>query len=409
MDTSRRSRRAAILLILATSASLTAAAQVRYRPTETGPWRPWSFTAAPASRQSRGATAADVAAFEKRLQELAGIIRRAPAVATPIGFAGEMWGSLSSYAAPPGGQAGRAVPLAGSLSFGAFPLIEFERNGRKMNEDLKGGETMLLQFVVNEIDGAMYGTSRPQGWGAAELDAFVEPASGPPVAGLTRVGNVFVVKQNPKPLWVPFPLGDALQPLFDDRRGVFEQRRAAYAKATAEFAEWQTPAKRAERRAGWQKSAAQMAGGGAEFLANMEKADPQIEAATRERLAAGGPEDRAVREAEREFREVESLVTGLTDQRRRAASCYDDRASRLQDRFRAGESAPASCRPLVRPNRDYFDPKLPRSTPQVLMVAAFTRCLTRESMAETTRGGCVINRALVDSLDWNAVRAWLDR
>jgi hypothetical protein len=44
------------------------------------------------------------------------------------------------------------------------------------------------------------------------------------------------------------------------------------------------------------------------------------------------------------------------------------------------------------------------------MIAGFTRCLTKDSMALTTpRGGCVINRALVDSLDWNAVRAWLDR
>jgi hypothetical protein len=27
----------------------------------------------------------------------------------------------------------------------------------------------------------------------------------------------------------------------------------------------------------------------------------------------------------------------------------------------------------------------------------------------TTRGGCVVNRALVETMDWDAVRAWLDR
>ena len=71
--------------------------------------------------------------------------------------------------------------------------------------------------------------------------------------------------------------------------------------------------------------------------------------------------------------------------------------------------APASCRALVRPNWSYFDAALPRAAPQVVMIAAFTRCLSRDAARATTRGGCVVNRALVDSMDWDAVRAWLDR
>jgi hypothetical protein len=394
-----------VLISSCALASLTAG-QVRYRPTETGPWRPWSFTAIASVRQASGATAADVQAFEKRLQELAAIVKRAPGVATPIGFAGELFGSLlsASEASPP---PKRSAPLVGALSFGAFPLIEFERGGRKVNEDLKGGETELLQFSVNQIDGSMYGTSRPGGWGSAQVDAFVEPASGPPVAGLIRAGDVFVVKQNPKPLWVPFALADALQPVLDDRRALYEQRRDEYQKALAEFTDWQTPAKRAARRADWRQSAATMPGGGAEFLANMEKSDPQIEAATRARLAPGGPDDKGVRDAERDFREAESALAALSPEGRRAPSCYDGNAQRLADRFRQKEGAPASCRALVTPNRDYFDARLPRTAPQVLMIASFTRCLTRESMAATIRGGCVVNRALVDSMDWDAVRAWL--
>src|SRR6185436_7630376 len=117
------------VLAICVLASVTVIAQVRYRATETGPWRPWSFTAVNDARQSRGATAAEVQAFQTRLQELAAIIKRAPGVSPPIGFAGELWGSLTSHD-PLTGQAGRAVPLAGALSFGAFPLIEFERGGR---------------------------------------------------------------------------------------------------------------------------------------------------------------------------------------------------------------------------------------------------------------------------------------
>ena len=380
---------------------------MRYRPTETGPWRPWSFSAISSVRQSTGATAADVQAFEKRLQELAAIVKRAPGVATPIGFAGEVWGSLQGASGT--GPAAKRSPLVGNVAFGAFPLIEFERNGKKVNEDLKGGETELLQFHVNDISSSMYGTTIPQGWTSTQLDAFVEPAGGSPVAGLARIGDVFVVKKNPKPLWVPFPLSDAIQPVLENRRELYEQRRDGYQKELAEFTEWQTPAKRAERRADWKQSAATMGAGGAAFLANMEKSEPQIEAATRARLAPGGPDEKSLREAERDFKEADGLLSGLSPEARSAPSCHDERATRLADRFRRKDGAPASCRALVTPNRDYFDAKLPRTAPQVVMIGAFTRCLTRESMASTLRGGCVVNRALVDSMDWDAVRAWLDR
>jgi hypothetical protein len=43
------------------------------------------------------------------------------------------------------------------------------------------------------------------------------------------------------------------------------------------------------------------------------------------------------------------------------------------------------------------------------MIASFTRCLRGETTTSTTRGGCVINRTLVETMDWDAVRSWLDR
>lgn len=401
--------RSLLIIVVCAAASVTAFAQVRYRPTETGPWRPWSFTATTQARQSRGATAAEVQAFQTRLQELAAIVKRAPAVSPPTGFAGELWGSLNSHDNASGQPAGRAVPLAGALSFGAFPLIEFMRGGKLVNEDLKGGETELLQFEVNEIGGRIYGTSRPDGWGSEQLDAFVEPAAGAAVAGLPRLGDVFVVRKNPKPLWMPFPIADALRPIEATRREVFEERRDAYAKEVAEFAEWKTPARRAARRAGWQSAAKSMPNGGADFLANMEKSDAQIEAAKTAQLAPGGPEEKNVRAAEAELKEVEGILAALSPEAKRGPSCYDQRATRLADKFRAAAGAPASCRPLVRPNADYFDAKLPRSSPQVLVIGSFTRCLTPQAAKSTVRGGCVINRALVESMDWDAVRAWLDR
>jgi hypothetical protein len=142
----------------------------------------------------------------------------------------------------------------------------------------------------------------------------------------------------------------------------------------------------------------------------MEKTDAELETWKKTQLAPGGPREKSARDAERDFKEVEAIVAALTPEGRQAPSCYNDRATTLSERFRRKDGAPAACRALVKPNWGYFDPKLPRSAPQVVMIGAFTRCLTKESMALTTpRGGCVINRTLVDSMDWDAVRAWLDR
>ena len=396
------------LVAACVAASATLFAQVRYRPTETGPWRPWSFTAVAAARQSRSASAAEVQAFQARLQELAAVVKRAPGVSPPTGFAGELWGSLTGHD-PYAGRPGSAIPLSGTLAFGAFPLIEYTRGGRLVNEDLKGGETELLYFAVNEIGERMYGTTKADGWGEVQVDAFVEPATGSAVAGLPRIGDVFVVRKNSKPLWTPFPLADALKPIQTTRRGAFEQVRDAYAKNVAEFTEWKAAAKRTARRTDWQKTAASLPNG-AEFVANMEKTDREIEVLKEAQLAPGGPEERSVRQAEREMQEVDGIVAALTPDARSAPSCYDRSASRIADRFRALSTAPSSCRPLVQPNWDYFDAKLPRSSPQIVMISLFTRCLHPESIASTSpRGGCVINRALVESMDWDAVRAWLDR
>jgi hypothetical protein len=148
---------------------------------------------------------------------------------------------------------------------------------------------------------------------------------------------------------------------------------------------------------------------GDEFIAMMEKSEPQIEAGNEARLRPGGPEEKGVRDAERELQEVDGLLAAMSADGRAAPACYDQRAARLADRFRPHAGAPASCRPLVRPNWGYFDPTLPRSAPQVVMIASFTRCLTRTAAPSTVRGGCAINRALIDSMDWDAVRAWLDR
>jgi hypothetical protein len=66
----------------------------------------------------------------------------------------------------------------------------------------------------------------------------------------------------------------------------------------------------------------------------------------------------------------------------------------------------------VRPNYAYFDKSLPRSAPQVLIITPITRCFDttdRNNQEANSRlpSGCRANRALVETLDKDALRTWI--
>src|SRR5687767_11783030 len=85
---------AAFLCVAAGSAG----AQSRLLVDEPGVWKPWPpFTAVASTRSDRGATPAELKAFEALLLQLNAILRRAPGVAAPRGYSVETWGTLSGY------------------------------------------------------------------------------------------------------------------------------------------------------------------------------------------------------------------------------------------------------------------------------------------------------------------------
>ena len=140
----------------------------------------------------------------------------------------------------------------------------------------------------------------------------------------------------------------------------------------------------------------------------MEKSDVEIEKAKAADLGPGGHEERGVQEAERDLAEAEGALAALSPSEQAGPACYVSRGQGLARKFRplTGPSSPG-CQAIVRTNWDVFDRALPRSTPQVLVIDAYARCLEPGSLAQTPPGGCATNRRLLESLDWAAVRAWL--
>jgi hypothetical protein len=336
-----RTRRIFFALALCTL-SASVSADVTYLVDEPGRWSPWKFRSEPFTSKSYGASAADLKGFDAQLRTLDAIIRRAPAVAQPVGFSAQTWGHLSGYAQiAPGQPKGSDLPLGGGLTFGAFAIFEYERNGKTLRE--VGGETQLMQFVVNDIQPELLGArQRPYEWEGVDTDAFMQPAEAGTVAGFPRYGNYIMINKRQDPLWVPVSLAGALRLVI-----AAQQKRLDYLKET------RGPAK-------------------------------------------------VMRDYEQTIAAIEAHIAALPAGERLAPACIGNGTS-WQQRFHAAESS--GCTPLVRPNWAFFDRRLPRATPQVLLVNDIARCY--EGRQSNTPGGCTTNRQLLESLDRQALMDWL--
>ncbi len=376
--------------------------QVKYLTTEAGVWKPWKFTAIASARSERGATAAEVKAFEAQLLALNEIVKRTPGVAQPVGFSVETWGNLNAYTAPaPGQPAGKAVPLAGGFTFGAFPIFEYTRNGKVIREDK--GETQLLIFEVNELQPWLLMETKPVDWGQVDTDAFVQPPAMETVAGFERHGKIFVLKKRPQSIYAPLPLEAALGLVRQARQAQVENRKEVSAKMAKSYQDWVNPAKRAERRKGYETVAA-MQKDAAKYLAEMDQFEKTHEADLAKEVAPGGTQERELRSAEAAVAEVDAVLAGYTAAERMGPSCFADKGEGVRERFRPGTAA--GCAPLARPNWGFFDAKLPRSAPQVVILFSFARCVDNPGK-ETNPSGCAANRKLVEALDREAVLEWL--
>jgi hypothetical protein len=398
-----RSAAAIILGVLGTAAAVSLTAQSRMMPDAPGTWKAWKFTAVPSARQERAATPAEVKAFEAQLLALNVILQRAPGVATPRGYSVETWGHLAGYPVPaPDRPAGSSAPLGGGVAFGAFSIFEYERNGKTIRQDT--GETDLLQFQVNQLDAAALSAARLADFGQGDAEAFLEPAATGEVAGLSRYGDVLIIKKNPKPLWVPVSMATAIGLIAATHTKQLAEERAALDRVRASLADWLDPAKRQQRFAGYAIAAAAQPDK-AKFLADMEQVERDAIASTHKDLTPQGGTMKRYLEFESALADASAWLQGLAPADRAAPACYVKSGSTPRDRFRAGSST--GCVPVVQPDWAFFDPSLPRSTPQVIVIPQVSRCFENQPAKPATPAGCPANRQLLLTLDKEAVLAWL--
>ena len=389
--------------------------QTRSLPDAPGTWKPWkplSATTGAGGAREQAATPALVKAFEGELLALNAILRRATGVASPVGFSVETWGYLAGYHVSehaPGQPAAGKLPIAGGFTFGAFPIFEYQKNGKTIREDT--GETALQTFLINQIDGSLSERSTVTDWGSLDHDAFQKPMPQGEIAGLPRYGDGLIIARDPAALWAPLPQRSALELVVKARQLVvqgFEESVAAYA---AQLAVLRDPSSRAKRVKEAQEAAAlgKMPNPQA-FVKQVEASIGVEEASLVKEVGPATGTGKSLADAKRALSEVTDWIAQLSPAELAAPSCYAEKGITLRARFTT--VATAGCRPLVRPNYGYFNAALPRSAPQVVIITGVKRCFDTADKHNLdanspSPSGCRANRALVETMDTDAIRAWL--
>jgi hypothetical protein len=380
-------------------------AQVRWVPDAPGRWKPWTFTADADPRRAHGARPAELKEFEAQLLRLNAIIKNTPGFTNPVGFSIETAGTfgLERFDAIPGEPALTARPLPASFFFGAFGIHEFGSGAAVKRDD--GGETASLQFSVNDLSLPLFADYNSRVPEFEKLDVPVVRLSPPQpdVFGLPRYSSdVIVLKKTAAPIWVAVTLAETLELVTRSLDERLTRERDNVSRLQTAYDDIMDPKKREQRMAQYQKIAPlQKDPAYMDKMAKMEDTKQQM--AGREMLPQIATVKAMAAKSEQELAAAKAMAAGLSAADKTAPACYAIGAQSLS-RFRRAPAA--GCDPLVRANWALFNPKLPRSAPQLLTISHFARCLGADRTFVHV-GGCVANKRLLESIDKAALLAWL--
>jgi hypothetical protein len=234
-------------------------------------------------------------------------------------------------------------------------------------------------------------------------------------AGLPRFGDVLVVKKNPKPLWSPVSMEAALTLMRKQRQKDVARFEDGARRIRRSYEEWTDPAKKAVREQ-QAKARAEKARDPEAALAYEEKRARETEDALRRQLETDGDPaaNRYWAAAIAKVKDADDALASLPAERRAAPACHlAAKGDRTPDERALSLIVPADtpgCRPVVRRNWDYFDRALPRTAFQVVTVGMIGRCIDDKAAASSKRlTGCPMNLAFLTSIDWERVRALMDK
>ena len=402
-----------------------------------GKWRPWRMDGQ-SPDLAKCATRAEWSAMEANLRKIRSVWEKIPAIAEPIGYEIDAFGSFpvqdpclrTDYPKERGrGQRpyvhrnDKTGPLTGYANFYPFRYDSIEP---KLGVER---ETLALHFHVNRIFES----------NLALLDhEFVEPVRAPDLfgapnyqidgatcvftGGCEKRAGTLIISNSEASWWKPVPLLDIYDLLLVQAQVKVETFEMDVENRRRDLDELMSPRKRSmlegmcrrDSVAGWQKKPPDDY-----FASCMDSSKKNEERKAREIADAGPQKDPRWASWLRGRDRIDTLRTALLAQDPKAFaylcgsprfdfSNVNNHLSEYADQFR---SAPAQgCRQVVRANEAFFNPRLPRSSIQLITVTGFQDCFDLGPIESfTAPGKCQAIFRLLQNIDWASVRGLIDR
>ena len=359
---------AAILLTAATSLGAQQAT-MRTLANEPGTWRPWTCgSLSHNDLKTYGLTLSDVNAFKVRLRQIAEIFRSSPVWNPPVGVDPSLSGSLfMPWTASPAAR--KNLPIAGTIMMGSFDHYEVIRGDNEPRERYVGGETSHIMIDVNML---------PKGGGVNMLgdregEFYEEPARTADIGGFPTYGDVLIMAKNGRPVWTPVSRERFLRAFIAKRRPEAANAERYIADQQRKYEAFVAPDAYAARQAKYKAAVDRMAAKGAAAAEHERRYWERDEADTLALLKRGASRDP-------EVSVFAGVIAGLkAAEEQLAAMSPADRsgpACLLEDTRDPTKSGlvpmgTPRCKPLVGKNPNFFDPSLPRSVPQIIVVQRF--------------------------------------
>jgi hypothetical protein len=332
------------------------------------------------------ASAADVQRMNATLDALTALLRATPEGADPRGYRmneSRTFGYYNPAEMPPGVSAAKQ-PFIYSSGFFPFYLADIKRNGVWAPDP--SGETESVYFYFNRLPGKMSQkvvASEPRP-GIQPVEFYTKPEVKTTFAGFPVVdGQDLLIVRGGRDPWAAVPYGRVLKAAmagYEKDRQTAEERLAGLKKKEAET---MAPEYEQQMRAHLEKYSGEFRtsnpakwkgreeGMLRELAYNREKAKKD---ANPQRDKDGNwywqPVDAHAEAAKR--------LAALTPEEAAKPACWVEAANE-QGRYAVRGSVLAmgmhpQCREVVMDNYDYFDAKLPRNAPQLLLVRSLGRC-----------------------------------
>jgi len=368
--------RAAVGVLMLT-AVMPAAAQkttARSLPNEPGKWKPWTFINLSSSDlKLLGFTLPEARAFEARLKQIAEIFRTSPVWNPPMGVDPALTGmALGPPAYFPYAKMLKNQPIVGYIMMGSFEHYEVIRTtgGQEKREHYIGDETMHVMFDVNSL---------PRGAGVNSLTdddggLYEQPVRTADIGGFPTYGDLMVITTNGRPIWTPISRERFLKAFIAKRRPDVANAEKSIADEQKKYEAFVAPEATAARQAKYKAEIDKMASKGAAAVEHERRYWARDEAETLAGLKRGASHD-----PDSPFGGVIALVKAAEEQlaamppaERSEPACFLEARN---DRTKSGLVAAGTptCVPLVTQNPNFFDPQLPRSMPQIIVVNEFRR------------------------------------